>query len=93
MKVNLRNLGTINKNCVTISTDKGSVDLYFSYETLVGVDNIVSINNWGQTTRKLLNELQPDKSKRVLHEEVLKTAEDRLKKILYTQQELIAEKL
>jgi len=93
MKVNLRNLGNINKNCVTILTDKGSVDLYFSYETLVGVDNIISINNWGQATGKLLNELQPDKSKRVLHEEVLKTAENRLKQILYTPQELIAEKL
>lgn len=86
MKVNLKNLGKINKNCVTISTDKGDVDLFFSYETIVGVDNVVSVNKWGNTTGKFLNELKPDKNKRVLHEEVLKTAENRLKKILYTPQ-------
>lgn len=80
--VSLRNLGTVNKNMVTIETEKGSVNLYFSYQTMVGVDNAVSENQWSRTTGKLLNELQPDKKKRIAYEEVLRTAKERLKSIL-----------
>lgn len=90
INISFENLGTINKNVVYISTDKGIISLYFSYETLVGVDNIISVNDWSNTTGKLLNELEPDKSKRVEHEEVLKEAQKRLKKVLYTEQQLIA---
>ena len=77
-----RNPGTVNKNMVTISTDKGSVNLYFSYETLVGVDGTVAKNVWSKTTGKLLNELQPDKGSRVEPEVVLQKARERLKAIL-----------
>ena len=82
VNVRLRNLGTVNKNLVTVSTDKGSTNLYFSYETLVAVDNKVSENIWSRTTGKLLNELQPNKKLRVSHEEVEKTAQRKLKSIL-----------
>ena len=57
INISLNNLGTTNKNCVTIRTSKGSIDLYFSYETLVAVDGLVSINKWSKTTGKLLNEI------------------------------------
>ena len=93
INIKLSNLGTINKNCVTIETDKGSINLYFSYKTIVAIDNIVSINNWSKTTGKMLNELQPDKNKRVLHEQVLKEVEKRLKNLFYTEKEQIAEVL
>jgi hypothetical protein len=93
INISLNNLGTLNKNCVTIGTNKGSIDLYFSYKTLVAVDNVVSVNDWSKTTGKLLNELEPDKNKRVLHEEVLKEAQKRLKAILYNTKELIVENL
>jgi len=93
INIKLSNLGTINKNRVTIETDKSSVDLYFSYQTIVAIDNIVSINNWSKTTGKMLNELEPDKNKRVLHEQVLKEVEKRLKNLFYTEKEQIAEVL
>ena len=82
INVSLRNLGTVNKNRVTISSDKGSTDLYFSYETLVAVDEKVSENIWSRTTGKLLNELQPNKKMRVSHDEVERTAQKRLKNLL-----------
>ena len=90
IKISFENLGTINKNVVSISTNKGSIDLYFSYETLVAVNNVVSQNDWSKTTGKLLNELESDKSKRVEHKEVLEEAQRQLKKVLYTEHELIA---
>lgn len=90
IKVNLMNLGTTNKNLVTISTNKGSIDLYFSYKTLVAVNGICSVNDWSNTTGKLLNEIEKDKSKRVAHEEVLKEAQKQLKNVLYTEKEQIA---
>ena len=93
INISLNNLGTINKNCVTINTNKGSVDLYFSYKTLVGVDGVCSVNNWGNTTGKLLNEIQADKSLRVEHSEVLKIAQRRLKEIFYNKVELIEQNL
>jgi hypothetical protein len=77
-----QNLGTVNKNKVRISTDKGSVDLFFSYNTIVAVDSTVSKNIWSVTTGKLLNQLQPNKSKRVPYNQVLKKAQSRLKEIL-----------
>lgn len=93
INISLNNLGTINKNCVTINTNKGSVELYFSYKTLVGVDGICSVNDWGNTTGKLLNEIQPDKTLRKEHNEVLKVAQKRLKEVLYSKVELIEQNL
>lgn len=80
--IRLRNLGTVNKNEVTIQTPKGQVSLYFSYQTIVAVDGLVSENDWGKTTGKLLNELNPDKKTRVPHEQVLAKAQEQLRKIL-----------
>jgi len=93
IKVSLENLGTTNKNVVTISTNKGSVDLYFSYKTLVAVNNVCCVNNWSNTTGKLLNEIEPNKSKRVEHEEVLKELQKQLKNVLYTTKEQITQNL
>lgn len=82
IKVEHKNHGTINKNSVTISTQKGNVTLYFSYETLVGVNDCISENQWSNTTSKFLNELQPDKDKRQKHEFVLNEAKISLQYIL-----------
>jgi hypothetical protein len=78
VNVSLRNLGTVSKNLVTISTDKGSVRLWFSYSTLVGVDGRASKNEWSRTTEKLLKEIEPDKSKRFPHKEIEKLARKKL---------------
>lgn len=82
LNVYLKNLGTVNKNLVILKTEKGEVNLYFSYETLIAVNGTVSINEWSRTTGKLLNELETDKKLRVPHSEVLKEAEKRINEIL-----------
>ena len=82
MEIEHENLGTVNQNAVTIRTEKGSVCLYFSYETIVAVNNFVSENDWSTTTGKLLNKLQPCHATRVSHKEVLAETERRLKAIL-----------
>ena len=86
MNVNLRNLGTVNKNQVTLEHNNKEVTFYFSYETIVAVANskgfFVSKNDWSTTTGKILNELQPDHKKRVGHSEVLKQVEIALKNLL-----------
>ena len=61
-------MGTPNKNKVRI----GNLVLYFSYETIVAYEypsqgTQVCENVWSKTTGKLLNELEPDKSKRISH--------------------------
>jgi len=79
--IKLQNLGTINKNRVIVSPKKGDdFILYFSYETLVAFEYWVSMDNgeggmwhkkrvcenvWSTTTGKLLNEIEPDKTKRI----------------------------
>ena len=83
MKIELRNLGTVNKNRVSIIKNNGQrVDLYFSYETIIAVigsEGIkVSQNEWSKTTGKLLNELMPDKHRRIPHSEVLAYAQREL---------------
>lgn len=71
--ITLENLGTVNKNCVGIATDKGRIDLYFSYQTIVGIvfkgERFVIENQWSTTTGKLLNELEPDKKLRLNEED------------------------
>lgn len=87
--IELHNLGTLNKNKINIITDRGTFELYFSYETLVGFyyqtqpkawegskdrekywnKKRTSENIWSTTTGKLLNELEPDKKKRVNYEQ------------------------
>lgn len=68
--ISLKNLGTVNKNLVTIRReDQSPIYLYFSYETVVGIEvggiTHCRQNDWGPTTGKLLNEIEPDKTKRL----------------------------
>lgn len=74
VQVSLYNKGTINKNKVVIETLKGTLRLWFSYQTIVGFEVNSKIgkynegtitNQWSNTTGRLLNELQPDKSLRL----------------------------
>jgi len=73
MKVTFENLGTVNKNKVTLSGYNGNLTIWFSYETPVAyfvtgrvIDNMaVRKNDWSVTTGKLLNELEPDHKKRL----------------------------
>ncbi len=81
IKVNHYNMGTVNQNKVSIETEKGYVELYFSYQTIVGVNNTVSVNDWSVTTGKLLNILEPNKKNRVPHADVLAEAERLLQEI------------
>lgn len=79
MKINLKNDGTINKNRVMIETEKFYITLYFSYETIVGFafngQKFCTVNDWSTTTGKYLNEIEPDKSKRIPHAELLEKLE------------------
>jgi len=73
-KIYLENLGTVNKNKVSFELTNGSwIELYFSYKTLVGIKQngrIVCLENyWSTTTGKLLNEIEPDKTKRLAQED------------------------
>lgn len=67
MKVSLKNLGTVNKNSVELGD---FLKIYFSYETpiayhLTGYPSRVCQNDWSQTTGKFINELEPDKKRRI----------------------------
>jgi len=91
INIKLNNLGTVNKNRVEIETEKGRVDIYFSYETIVGFNgcvnepyetyNACSVNDWSTTTGKLLNEIEPDKKARISHDEVVESLDTLLSKI------------
>lgn len=83
IKIELKNLGTVNKNKVIITRGNKQVDLYFSYETLIAVNDFVSVNDWSMTTGKFLNELELDKNKRIPHAEILKIAQEIIKEVLY----------
>lgn len=66
MKVTFENLGTVNKNKITI----GNTTFWFSYDTCVAFNSpetgfMCRENSWSVTTGKLLNELQPNKDKRI----------------------------
>ena len=69
ISVSHSNEGTINKNSVTIETERARLTLYFSYETIVcfnGCGDEATIKNyWSTTTGKFLNELQPNKNLRL----------------------------
>ena len=66
MTISLRNIGTVNKNLVIL----GPLTVWFSYETPVsyrvdGQAQVTRENDWSKTTGKLLNECEPDKTKRI----------------------------
>ena len=78
IKVSLVNEGTINKNSVVITTEKGSIKLFFSYASIIsfsgGVehDQATIKNLWSNTTGKFLNELEPNKNNRIEEEDFKK---------------------
>ena len=59
----------------------GSLELYFSYETIVGFkrwsdEPVLSENIWSNTTGKHLNQISDDKERRVPHKEFEKMLAD-----------------
>ncbi len=85
IKISLANEGTINKNSLVLQTEKGSIKLFFSYETIIsfcgGSDEGTIENLWSTTTGKFLNELQPNKKLRLKEEEFNKRLRTALNKI------------
>jgi len=67
--IKLKNLGTVNKNYINVN----GLEIWFSYETPVAFqkagERYVRENEWSTTTGRFLNELEPDKNKRVKSEE------------------------
>jgi len=85
MNISLKNLGTVNKNAVFLETENGRLTIYFSYETPVSFEwyndqcndfqRVTRVNDWSNTTGKLLNECEPDHKARVTGEEFEKQLE------------------
>lgn len=70
MNVTLRNLGKANRHMLVIENKTDSIRIFFSYETPVAFEKsnegiVVRENEWSTTTGRFLNELEPDKTKRV----------------------------
>ena len=89
MNIQLKNLGTVNKNFLKIDGSNGNnIKIYFSYETPVSFSARIDgeyqqetrQNDWSTTTGKLLNECEPDKSKRIDGEQFMRLLEDALVK-------------
>lgn len=90
-QIKLYNLGTVNKNEIRILTDRGKFYLTFSYLTLVGISwdwhnkgkwesgKATIENYWSTTTGKLLNELEPDKKKRLKDDDFQKEVDKMFK--------------
>jgi hypothetical protein len=78
MDIQFRNLGTVNKNKIDIN----GLEIWFSYETPVALRRAGVIvcrqNDWSNTTGKLLNHIEPDKTKRVTGEVFEKLLEQNL---------------
>ena len=77
MNISLENMGTINKNRITI----GPLRIWFSYETPVAFDLdrsgiVVRENDWGPTSGKLINQLESDKKKHVKGEQFEKMLDE-----------------
>jgi len=70
MNIDLKNLGTINKNIVNFTNDNGDyLAVWFSYKTPVGFSLngkiVCRVNDWKKTTGKLLNQIEPNKNLRI----------------------------
>lgn len=64
------NYSNNNYGAHTLKVDMGTFELYYSYETIVAYydsqDGLVcSVNQWGTTTGKHLNFIEPNKKNRV----------------------------
>jgi hypothetical protein len=81
MEVRFRNLGTVNKNEVILTHNGKTVGITFSYGAAVECNGIVRQNDWSTITGKLLNDLEPDKSKRVDAKTFAKHMEKELKEL------------
>lgn len=73
--------------------EKITLNLYFSYETLVGCNNCIAENKWSQTTGKFLAKLEPNPKNRAPHEYVLKFASEKLHEIAIADAVAIERKL
>ena len=97
INVSLRNLGTVNKNKVCITTSKGGITLYFSYETIISFcgwdDDATLKNDFSKVTSKFLNEIEPDHSKRVEQAEFNRRLNMALKRLVLTEEELIEKEI
>jgi len=77
IRVTHENLGTVNKNQVSITRGSRTLTLTFSYQTIVGFElrsprayeKATIKNYWSVTTGKLLNELCPDHKQRLEREQ------------------------
>ena len=98
------NKGTINKNMVSIKTDKGHIELYFSYETIVSFrlstygqnaiyDNATTSEYFSRTTSKFINELEPNKERRINPTEFNTRLERALNLLSINQETLTAQNL
>lgn len=86
--ITLENLGEVNKNKVVLTDENGrSCSVYFPYSTVVAVDGMVSHNDWSVTTGRLLNELEPDKKKRVSQDEVISYFNEKMAELQGTKRE------
>lgn len=93
LKIEHENLGTVNKNKITLSknTSAGRIvlQLFFSYETLVGIVVLgrvyVRQNDWGPTTGKFLNFLEPNAKKRISGTEFNKLADKIIPAFFYSK--------
>lgn len=69
-------------NCMAVSI--GDFDFYFSYDTVIAFETrsefFICKNEWGNTTGKHLNWIDPDKSKRIPHHEFETKLNDVLKR-------------
>lgn len=78
MEVKLRN---IKPNFTEVLI--GNVTLFFSYETIIGFTSKgelkVSENVWSNTTGKHLNQIEPNKTRRLSREDFMKQLDKALK--------------
>lgn len=62
-----------NRNTKSATVEVGDLTLHFSYETVIAFNSpfsgfVISKNIWSMTTGRHLNEIDPDKTKRVSNE-------------------------
>lgn len=83
IKVKLENLGTINKNVVTICKKNTYLSLYFSYKTIIAFDKnglcFMTDKKFSMTTSKFQNELKRKGFKEISEQEFQKKLSEVLK--------------
>ena len=83
MNIKHFNDGTINKNRVVLNNDGKTLELFFSYETIIGYrfssatlnKEGFSKNYFSRTTSRYQNALRPDKHARIEHNVMMQELE------------------